>query len=80
VEEVRYTYKIIDLIPREETIGRPGNSFKSNSKTHLGEIRDEGVGFWDINGLRLKAENYLVILVTITNHTRLWSVELVLLY
>jgi hypothetical protein len=58
---------------------------------HLGEIRNEGVDWtklgydwvllWGhINGLRLKAENYLVILATITNHMRLWSRELALSY
>jgi hypothetical protein len=51
VEVVRYTYKIVVLIPREETIGRPGHSFRGNSKMHLGEIRNEGVDWiklaWD---------------------------------
>jgi hypothetical protein len=45
VEEVTYTiqyntYKIVVFIPREETIGGLGHSFKGNSKMHLGEIRN----------------------------------------
>jgi hypothetical protein len=65
VEEVRYTYRIVVLMPREETIGRPEHSCKGSSKIHRRELRNEGVdwiklaedwvwwlGLWSyINGL-----------------------------
>jgi hypothetical protein len=43
VEEVTYTYKVVLLIPRGETGGKLGHSFKGNSKMHLGEIKNEKV-------------------------------------
>lgn len=45
MEEVTCTYKTVVLIPKEETVERPGLSFKGSSKMCLGEIRNEGVGW-----------------------------------